>query len=252
MPFKDSPRVLQKYCMPMAFFNEHSVFDISPVGSSFRFRHCGRNFVLFSRHQLGIGAGARQPSDAALVIREGLGHVGLTPDETISAYPPDTDKIFHDFMLLRYASNRENRFVDDHFLEVDWETNPDLGTYRDVLAIFAIGYLTENTDYSPEFDEDGGPTGLEIVSRWTRLYLERREATSFDIEGRLPLRVHSRQLSAIGDPDGLSGSPVFFIYRDEALQTHLGFAGIITDANISGDVNVYEAENIKNALDQIT
>jgi hypothetical protein len=63
--------------------------------------------------------------------------------------------------------------------------------------------------------------------------------------------VHERYHAEIGDPDGFSGSPVFFIWQDETRQTHLGFAGMITHGNRSGAFQIYPAEAIKPAVRSI-
>jgi hypothetical protein len=80
-----------------------------------------------------------------------------------------------------------------------------------------------------------------VTSRWVKLYLEPVAPSVWDQEYRVPLQVHHRYQADIGDPDGFSGSPVFFLYQDDSKQAYLGFAGMITDANKSGRFSMYEA-----------
>jgi hypothetical protein len=61
--------------------------------------------------------------------------------------------------------------------------------------------------------------------------------------------MHSKYTSNLDDPDGLSGSPVFFVYVDASMQTHLGFAGILTHSN-GYRFMLYEADTIRLLLDR--
>ncbi|WP_448208722.1 hypothetical protein [Azospirillum sp. sgz302134] len=249
VPFKYAVNFLSKYCMPMVFGNDHSAYDVSPVGSSFRFRHRNRNFVVFSEHQLGKEENRRKVESAHLIISEGDKWVGLTPNEAGSPICSDTDQKIEDIIILRYDSEREGRAIDGYFLNINWSDNPDIATYRDVIAIFSIGYPSNNTEYEPEFNSDYEFVNLRIGSYWSRLYLERRAATAWDLPDRIPLKAHASYRLDAYELDGYSGAPVFFIYRDISGQTCLGFAGIITDANKVGDVNVYPATVILQGLD---
>ena len=60
--------------------------------------------------------------------------------------------------------------------------------------------------------------------------------------------MHAKSAAEIGDPDGFSGSPVFFLYQDESLQTHLGYAGMITHGNKDGRFMIYEAACIRDLV----
>jgi hypothetical protein len=54
----------------------------------------------------------------------------------------------------------------------------------------------------------------------------------------------------IDDFDGLSGSPVFFLYEDDGRQSRLGYAGMVRLAS-NGLFHVYEGRYIKQMLEAI-
>lgn len=78
-----------------------------------------------------------------------------------------------------------------------------------------------------------------------------RQRSEWDLDSRIPLKVDDRWHAEIGDPDGFSGSPVFFIWQDATRQTHLGFAGIITHGSSSGSFQVYPTETIREIVNRI-
>ncbi len=120
---------------------------------------------------------------------------------------------------------------------------------QSLVAIFAVGYPTRLSQYEVEFDEEMNPGTLGVKLGWSALYLQRATPIRMDLSHRLPLEAHERYRGDIGNPDGFSGAPVFFIRQDETGQCHLGFAGMITDAHRAGRFNVYEAVHIRSMLD---
>ena len=50
--------------------------------------------------------------------------------------------------------------------------------------------------------------------------------------------------------DGLSGSPVFFLYADDTRQSHLGYSGMIRLA-ANNIFHVYEGRYIKEMLERL-
>ncbi|RXT52922.1 hypothetical protein B6S44_19475 [Bosea sp. Tri-44] len=50
-------------------------------------------------------------------------------------------------------------------------------------------------------------------------------------------------------PDGMSGAPVFCVWRSEDWQCHLSFLGMITSAR-NGRFMIYSARHIRRALDE--
>jgi len=79
------------------------------------------------------------------------------------------------------------------------------------------------------------------------LYLTPIGRGFLDFETRIQFIQHPRYELQLENPNGMSGSPVFFIYFDKYRELQLGFAGMITD--IRGKVfQVYDANNIRNFL----
>lgn len=248
VPFNQAVTNLQRFCRPLLFHNDCSVFDLSYSGSCFLFRHGGRNIMLCTRHQ--IVNQSRDPKDVALVIEETDGRkVALGPNEfsRVIANVPQQSKL-EDIFLAEYESERNGRKIEAQFLQLDLDTIADLRIVAEeqVVLIFAIGYPSRFSSFETSIDEvDGSATGLDVISRWVKLYLELAEPSNWDHDLRVPLQTHHHYHADIGDPDGFSGSPVFFVYQDESKQAHLGFAGMLTDANKSGRFMLYEAAHIR-------
>jgi hypothetical protein len=55
-----------------------------------------------------------------------------------------------------------------------------------------------------------------------------------DHDFRVQSQRHQRYRAEIGDPDGFSDAPLFFLYQDDTRQAHLGFVGMFTDSKMSG------------------
>ncbi|MGO7955521.1 hypothetical protein [Rhizobium leguminosarum] len=49
----------------------------------------------------------------------------------------------------------------------------------------------------------------------------------------------------IGNPNGWSGAPVFFVWGDDNKDHHLGFAGMIAHGSSHGGFMLYRAEDIR-------
>lgn len=246
VPFKESVKSIQRFCRPLLFYNENSDFELSFGGSCFLFRNGGRNFVLSTKHQFdNLG---RDPKDLALIFKNADGtNSGLNPNEAnrINIDIPE-NKDLEDVLVAEYDDNRGAIELPSHFLNVDVARMADLTQVpaNDVQLIFTIGYPNAHAKY--DFEDDGsGNYVLDLVSRWAVVYLELTERDGFDKDLRLPLQAHDRYHNGIGDPDGFSGSPVFFLYFDKNGEGQLGFAGMVTDASLSGRFNVYEARYLK-------
>jgi len=250
VPFRRCIENLQRFCRPVMFHNDDPVFDLSCSGSSLLFRHRGRNLMLCTRHQL-VNLG-RSPQDVVLILDDPDGRkVALTPNETIRAIFPIPEQVnLEDIFLAEYHSTRNGRNLDPQFFTLDLEAMVDLQSVppKKVVLVFAIGYPTRFSSFETTIDADDCPTGLDVISRWCKLYLEPTEPSAWDHDLRLPLRVHERYHADIGDPDGFSGSPVFFLYQDDSKQAHLGFAGMITHANRDGRFLMYSAAHIRQVV----
>ncbi len=248
VPFKHVVNNLQRFCRPLMFHNDYPVFDLSCSGSCLLFRHAGRNLMLCTRHQI-VNPG-RDPAEIVLIVDEVDGRkTALTPNEAtrVTLGLPELANL-EDILLTEYASERNGRNLNPQFFELDLDSTADLRNVspEKVNLIFAIGYPTRFSSFDTKIDEiDGSATGLDIVSRWAKLYLELATPSAWDLACRIPLQLHKDYHAEIGDPDGFSGSPVFFLYQDDSKQAHLGFAGMITDASNEGRFAMYEARDIR-------
>jgi len=255
LPVPAIPENIQRFCRPLAFYNEGYDHELSFSGSSLLVRHHGRNLLLCSRHQL-TNAG-RRPDEIVIVLDGESGRrVGLNPNEVIQAVmDPVSDPALADLadiMLAEYSSNQPGRDLAPHFLKLDLAATPDLRSAPSEMidAIFTIGYPTGDTSYNSHFDEEWNVIGVDIVSRWRKLYFRQAPATAWDTPGLIPLDPAKDDDLALEDPDGISGAPVFFVYGIKAGQPALGFAGIIIRANRQGRANMLEAAQIRQALEQ--
>ena len=206
-PFNLSLTSLQRFCRPLLFHRNHDIYELAYSGSSFLFRCRGHNFLLCTRHQI---KGEFSPADICIVVEEeDARKIGLSPNATnrirIDSY---LDRTAEDILLIEYHSERNGRDLSPYFLRFDPDTVRSLGSVssEQVVIIFAIGYPTRFADYEVKFDEtDLAPIGLEVVSRWCKLYLQPREATEWDLSSRIPVKVHEKYPADVGDPDGFSG-----------------------------------------------
>lgn len=255
LPVPAVPRSLQRFCRPLAFFNEGHHHDLSFSGSCLLLRHHGHNLLLCSRHQL---TNARRRPDEIVLVLDGEDgrRVALSPNEVSqTVLDPSSDSGLADLvdvMLAEYSSNRPGRDLAPHFLPLDLKATPDLQSVppASVDAIFTIAYPTSDTTYDTHFDEDWTIVGVDIISRWWELNLQHAAPTPWDKPGLIPL-VPARDKDPIPqDPDGISGAPVFFIHGTKVGQPGLGFAGIIIRANKLGRANMLEAAHIRRALEQ--
>jgi len=244
---------LQRFCRPLAFHNDGYDHDISFSGSCLLFRHRGHNLLLCTRHQL---ANAKRTSDQIiLVVDEAHGRrVGINPNEVSrGVLDPSSDPAYADLadiMIAEYSPRNPGRDLAPHFLSFDLESARDLRTVdpASVDAIFSIGYPTGDTSYDTTFDDDWQLLGVDVVSRWWKLYFKPATPTVWDAAGTVPLEPASNDDPIPDDPDGMSGAPVFFIHGIKAGQPELGFAGIIVRGNKLGRINMIEAAHIRHAL----
>ncbi|KZC75984.1 hypothetical protein AYR46_20140 [Sphingobium yanoikuyae] len=244
---------LQKFCRPLVFYNEGHDHDISFSGSCLLVRHRGRNLLLSTRHQL---TNAERTSNEIIIVVDGNDgrRVGINPNEVSQAVlDPSCDAAYSDLadlLIAEYSTRRPERPIEAHFLSYDLTTAADLQTVDPsaIDAIFSIGYPTVDTSYEPEFDDDWCLVGVDVVSRWWKLYLKLAVATEWDAPGLIPLDPAASKNLLPTDLDGLSGAPVFFIHGIGARKPELGFAGIIVRGNKRGRVNIIAAAQIRQFL----
>ncbi|WP_133250340.1 hypothetical protein [Novacetimonas pomaceti] len=178
--------------------------------------------------------------------------IGLTGSVITRIQTEDcTHRNAEDFLLMEFDPSKSGRDLAPLFFNFDLKNIGRLSSFRpeDVDAIFTIGFMSNSTEYDPVFDEDYNQLGTTIVSRWSKLYLQQTEPGPWLPNLRIALEIHDNQRDATVkssdyDPDGLSGAPVGFIYKDQSEQRHFGFAGIITHADKFGRFAVYPTELI--------
>ncbi len=253
VPLNLSANALARFCRPVLLYNEGSNFDLTLRGSSFLFRHKGRNYLICTSHQLGKGADVRLPSEMVIAVAEPDDKmVALTANGATRVIIEDKAHInAEDILIMEFDANRHGRDLNPLFFDLDIETVRTLDSVpsQDIDAIFTIGFQSSSTDYEPVFDQSDELLGTKIVSRWCKLYLKPTQGGPWLPQLRIGLEVHDGQREATAgspgyDPDGFSGAPVVFIYKDASSQRHLGFAGIITDADKFGRFAVYRAAHI--------
>lgn len=252
VPYRQIPNNLQRFCRPLAFYNEGTALELSVSGSAFLFRQCGRNFLLCCNHQL---ANHGRGAEDLVVIVDGDGATkrrGLAPNEATRIDPdPQLDEAFRDLedvFLAEYRSREKGVSIDPLFLRFNLDHAKDLNQVEpdDIDLIFAIGYPAVFADYDPEYNANWETIGLTIISRWVKLYLEPVAPTDWDLPGLTPMQMRADQHEPIEQPDGLSGSPVFFIHGGK--RPALGFAGMIVRADRRGRINMLDARIIRQAV----
>lgn len=249
VPFSKSFDNVQRFCRPLAAHNEGSDYDISLYGSAFLFRVRDMNLMICSKHQV-VNSG-RDPSELMIILGEGDNAVGMTPSSVghVSVLGPD----FHDagdIFLAEFKSGPNGRDVTGSFFRIDLDATADLRVVEpeSVTLIFSVGYPSRLVDIEPSYTDDYDLTDVTIFSRWAKIYLQQVSRLPSDIPGLVPLELHESYKVDLGDPDGFSGSPVFFIYQSKDQVSNLGFAGMITYASKLGRFNMVDASHIREAV----
>lgn len=224
---------LQRFCRPVIFFNIDEEFETSLAGSSFQVWTRNGGYKICTNHQLENHF--RNPQEIILIVNGEDGRKkGLTPNGSGRINPiTDETKNLDDLLIAYYQPDRPGLDMATNFLRMDLDNTPHLGEIEDaeIFLIFAIGYPTKSSDYEAAYDEAGNLLNVEVVSRWSKVFLERASRSTWDTENRIPLSLHHSYQSDIGDYDGYSGAPVFFLFKDGTSQLHLGFAGLLTHGN---------------------
>lgn len=246
------PASIQRFCRPLTFYNQGYDQDISFSGSCLLFRYRGRNMLLCSRHQL-VNAN-RQADEIVLVVDDESGRrVGINPNEVSQAIlDPLSDAALTDVadVMIAEYSTTSGRDISRHFLALDLDAMPDLRSVpsSSVDGIFSIGYPSIDTSYETSFDKDWNVVGVDVVSRWWKLYFKQTQRNAWDTPGLIPLDAARAGDPLPDDPDGFSGAPVFFLYGIDDRKVGLGFAGMVIRANKLGRVNMIEAAHIRQIL----
>lgn len=251
--FKRLPDNVRRFCRPLLFHRDSSPYELAYSGSSLMFRHRGRNLQLATKHQLRMrGQPDLDPADACMVLQRDDRNIGISPISATrlnAGFAPDAT--VEDILLLEFGTDRAGQDISPHFLSLDLDVTPGLSELAPerVRYIFSIGYPTKDQGYEPVFNDGFELIDLGIISRWGKVILQPRERTSWDLDTRIPLRVHERT-GEIGDPDGWSGAPVFFVWLDQSNIAQLGFAGMVTHGDGS-NFGIYPGEEIRRIVDQV-
>lgn len=246
-PFRSIPGVLQRYCLPLFFHREDAVYDLAYSGSSLLFRHRGRNFQLATKHQLRAGKDAISPADTCILVEGEGGHIALSPNGASRVKVEGDDLLPQDIVLLEYENSRGAHNLRPRFLQLDLDETRTLSEVdmASIRMVFSIGYPTKSQGYEPDFDDDFKAISLRVVSRHAKLIFDEHKIRPSYEESRTSITVSERYQGDIGDPDGWSGAPVFFLWGDDTGEHHLGFAGMVTHANSAGSFMIYRAEDIR-------
>lgn len=249
VPFSQALDNVQRFCRPLAAHNEGSHYDISLYGSAFLFRVRDKNLMICSKHQ--VVNSKRDPSELLIILGEGGNAVGVTPSSVahVSVLGSNFNDV-GDIFLAEFQSGPSGRDISGSFFQIDLEGTADLRVVErnSVTLIFAVGYPSRLVDIESTYADDYVLTDVAIFSRWAKLYLKEVPSLSSDIPGLVPLELHDSYDVDLGDPDGFSGAPVFFIYQDKEHVSHLGFAGMITFASKLGRFNMVDASYIREAV----
>lgn len=247
-PFVKVPESMQRYCRPLMFHREDAVFDLAYSGSSFLFRHGGRFLQLSTKHQLRMDGGDLKPEDACLIIPEDEGHVGLSPNGASRLLVHNTDDLLpQDILLLEYERHRGKHDLASLFVSFDLDQTRTVSevTPESIRLAFGIGYPFARQSYEPVFDEEWNATGLNVISRPSVLIFDEKSFRPSYEDSREAISAHPRYGQHLGNPNGWSGAPVFFVWGNENNDHHLGFAGMITHGNSLGGFMLYRAEDIR-------
>jgi hypothetical protein len=126
----------------------------------------------------------RQPEEIVIVVDVEAGRrVAINPNEVSQAIlDPAADPGYADMadiMLAAYAPRSTDRDLSPHFLDLDLLTVPDLRQIPggSLNVIFTLGFPTSDTDYNTSYDDNYTITGVDISSRWWKLYFSVAEPT---------------------------------------------------------------------------
>lgn len=256
IPATAVPESLRRFIRPLAFLNQNTEFQLSFSGTCLLFRSRGRNFLICCSHQV-TNAG-RKPEEIVIVADKSDGRsVGINPNEAAQGRLDPSDDIsladVADILIAEFPAQMPDGNLAANFLRFDISEAPDLRSVPQdyVSAIFAIGYPTADTSYDSEFDDDGNIVSVDIMKHWVLLYLRQEALSAWDAPGLMPLVPANGFTEVLAEPDGISGAPVFFIYGLHTGRPGLGFAGMVARANTQGRVNLIEAAQIQQFLEQV-
>jgi len=253
----DAVKSLGRFVYPLAFYNEGSEYELSMVGSAFAIRVLGCNVLISSLHQLDVGGTKRNPGEAVMVIDTNSGSLAITGNAfhrvKIDQYGVKTEQ---DVLILRFADCHEGRCITPNFCRLDSEQfmdHSDIPFGGELLAYVAIGFPNGHRSYEFGWAEETS-TVLQgdVRSRWVRVYLDAAAPSAWDKDGLVPFQIDSEQVNAIGDLDGLSGSPILMIWQGSDLQAHLAIAGMVLYGSKTGRLNAFPGRRLGDIIAKIS
>jgi hypothetical protein len=256
VPFKEVPTRLSKHCRPLFFYRQNSSYDLAYSGSSLLFRVGSHNFQLSTKHQFRMeGQPDFSQVDSCLLVEEDGRHIALTPNgaSRVVLDPKADDFLPEDIALQEYDETRNGRDLNPSFLKMPFL---DMKTFEDVdpksiLLVFSIGYPSSAQGYDMTFNDDYEVTDVNVVSRFLPIYFDPESiGPSYEVS-RDQISVLDSYRNVIGQANGWSGAPIFFIWRSAGDVAHLGFGGMITHGKDEGRFLIFRGKDIQEVVSKV-
>lgn len=238
------PGRISKFVRPALFTNYNTHWEARIFGTSFFCKYRGLHLAIVTNHQ--VGDGDKKPLAENFFALEQNEDGAFTKTPKAKYHPlfdKEEDASLQDLCIFEF----DNELADGKIASLDldstsWPTNSQqIAAYS-----FLIGYRSEAFD--AEIDEEGKCCHFKF--RWTHLHIAETTSGLMDTENRIIFKKHPKSAQSSGEPDGLSGSPVFSIVCDAAHCCHLRFDGIVTNAR-EDRFAVYPSTIIRDVLDKI-
>lgn len=246
IPAAELIQATTRYCHPLLLNNGNEALPISVSGSSILIRYRQSLLQLSCLHQ--IENPGRQVSEARIVD---LGPPRLlVPPKFVTQWDPSEPELenMRDLVAYEYDADAGSTLAPKFLsLHSDQFTSVPPRDATNIFMYFAIGFPSQRIGYdlSPE-----GDTLENLRARYIRIELKPDDQAIQLTPNRIYMR-STKSFSEMGlDCDGLSGSPIFCVYRSSEGNCHFGFCGIITNANNSGVIAAYGSQSIKFILDR--
>lgn len=247
IPFINLPRSMHRFVRPAQFSTGHDVYELNRSGTAFMCQYHNLRIAMTTYHQTGLGGLTLPSAEKFVVLAQAEGKTLAIPPHTIRRPRIEEEefKSLEDLWVFDFGERVSDGSVQTFDLsEVLWSDAPGVT----VEYAFLIGYPTSSERWN--FNEDDEAELIGVVSGWILQDLQADEPGLMDTEHRNMFIQHERSNKLEVEPDGLSGSPVFSIVHDAALNRHLRFDGIVTNARGSRFA-VYPSIYIRDFLDLI-
>lgn len=238
IPFNQAGSRLIHFIRPMSFLNDCEYFPISSAGTCFLMKIMGKNFLTSTAHQLKSFETKICPDNICFSPDLNNPQHVVTPTGSIRLTFPGGDvPCLEDIAFFEFESPDYPAALSTAFIDITQYKTLDEIDIASVTHTYALGYLTSDREIqSSEDSENFRVDEYKFKSR--RLFLEKLEKSKEFMH-----HWKSKYDEKI-DFDGLSGSPVFFFYKNNENQMHIGFGGIVRTAS-NGIVQFYDGGAIK-------